>query len=62
MTVDPLCCDPTVTVAPPPELLISSDLEDLSVFKGLDLFSSYDSESWISSTLMKSDIPSELDP
>jgi hypothetical protein len=26
--VDPWCCDPTTTVAPPPELLTYSDLED----------------------------------
>jgi hypothetical protein len=51
--VDPLHYDPTTTVAPPSELLISSDLEDLSVFKGFDLLSSYEFKSWISSTLMK---------
>jgi hypothetical protein len=28
MVVDPLHCDPMVTVAPPPELLTSSDLEE----------------------------------
>jgi hypothetical protein len=62
MAVDPLHCDPTTIVAPPHQLLISSELEDLSVFKGLDLCSSYESESWILSTLMKSAIPSNLDP
>jgi hypothetical protein len=28
MDVDPLHCDPMTTVAPPPDLLISSNLED----------------------------------
>jgi hypothetical protein len=36
MIVDPFLYDPTTTVAPPLELLISSDLEDLSVFKGFE--------------------------
>jgi hypothetical protein len=43
--VDPFHCDPMTIVAPPPELLISSDLEYLSVFKGFELCSSYKSDS-----------------
>jgi hypothetical protein len=34
--VDQLLYDPMATVTPPPKLLISSDLEDLSVFKGFE--------------------------
>jgi len=60
--VDPLHRYPTATVVPPHELLISSNLEDFSIFKGFNLCSSYDSDSWISSTLMKSVIPSEIYP
>jgi hypothetical protein len=51
--VDPLNYGTMTIVGPPHEVLISFDLEDLSVFKGFDLFSSYESDSWILSTLTK---------
>jgi hypothetical protein len=36
--VDPFLYDTTTTVTPPPKLLISSNLEYLSVFKGFEPF------------------------
>jgi hypothetical protein len=59
--VDPFHCDPTTTIAPPSELLISLAWKIYQSSKVSNIFSSYDSYSWISSTLMVSDISHDID-
>jgi hypothetical protein len=60
MIVDLLPCDPMIVVVLPPELLISLCLEDLSISKGSKPLFPGRIHTWISSTLVKSVVSSEL--